>query len=394
MKDYTYKFTEEIEVPDIVTEKINSALSMIQEESTETTLTVRSKSHKKWTKKKIFVLSFAAALAAGTITAAATLYHNWSRGMQEGLQVSEKQMIELEDTGMSSFIDTSVPEATCTDAGITLTAQQSITDSSYAYISIKVEGYQVEKGIQPAFEKATYRIDDGEEQYTIGIFYDGVICGPDGFAVNADGTPIEDWALDYMMEDGTLEYQVTLPRCKEKNAYIGKHIHMDFENLGSVAKAAYEPDVTGHWSLDFDLGGSDSAKINEMDEPLGDTGATVKYLEISPISILAKYDFPRVKAEERIPLENGEEQIITYDKSAPWPTGVKMKDGTIVNYINAGAGNNFYTSPDSDEYQIQFMFDRVIDIENVESVLFAKEDLIPIPGVIPTEDDFYSVGLN
>ena len=59
--------------------------------------------------------------------------------MKEELRISEEQQKNLEANGMAAFSDASV-----TDAGVTVTAQQSITDNYYTYLSFKVEGYSVE----------------------------------------------------------------------------------------------------------------------------------------------------------------------------------------------------------------------------------------------------------
>ena len=61
---------------------------------------------------------------------------DWSQGLKEELRISEEQQNHLEANGMAAFSDASV-----TDAGVTVTAQQSITDNYYTYLSFKVDGY-------------------------------------------------------------------------------------------------------------------------------------------------------------------------------------------------------------------------------------------------------------
>ena len=55
------------------------------------------------------------------------------------------------------------------------------------------------------------------------------------------------------------------------------------------------PVLDGTWVLDWTLGGTDTAKVYEMNESLGDTGATVKEIEISPVSCHITYEFPRTE---------------------------------------------------------------------------------------------------
>ena len=50
-------------------------------------------------------------------------------------------------------------DASVTDAGITVSAQQSITDNYYTYLSFKVEGYHLEDGKQPDFENVFVTVD-------------------------------------------------------------------------------------------------------------------------------------------------------------------------------------------------------------------------------------------
>ena len=76
--------------------------------------------------------------AVGTVSVYAA-YINWSQGLKEELQITQEQQESLQENGMAAFADASV-----TDAGITVSAQQqSITDNYYTYLSFKVEGYHL-----------------------------------------------------------------------------------------------------------------------------------------------------------------------------------------------------------------------------------------------------------
>ena len=106
--------------------------------------------------------------------------------MAEGMQATETQQKQLEDNGMAAFTSQS-----CTDAGVTVTAQQSITDNYNSHISFKVEGFQVEDGQQPDFGSISVLVNGKDDLNLDAGFYDGIITGEDGMPVRAsDGSDI------------------------------------------------------------------------------------------------------------------------------------------------------------------------------------------------------------
>lgn len=108
-----------------------------------------------------------------------------------------------------------------------------------------------------------------------------------------------------------------------------------------------------------------------LNAPLGDSGATVLEAELSPISISLRDEFPMQEIEEEGVDENGEEIICTAYKEPPLFAGVCLKDGTIYTAIT-GAGSLGYTGEDSDLYQKTWALNRVIDVEQIESLMFVK----------------------
>ena len=151
------------------------------------------------------VIALAETLAIGIVTAYAS-YNEWSKGLKEELHISESQQKQLEEDGMAAFSGASV-----TDAGVTVTAQQSITDNYYPYLSFKVDGYSVEQGIEPSFETISVTVDEQEDVSWGGSFYNGLIADENGKVVTADGSEPEigaDGSIieNYVMDDGSLEY--------------------------------------------------------------------------------------------------------------------------------------------------------------------------------------------
>lgn len=340
-------------------------------------------------KKSIFAVTTAAAIAFGTLTVCAAAYFTWHNGLTESLQISEEQQKTLEDTGMVVF-----SEASCTDAGVTVSAPLSITDNYYTYISFKVEGYDLGKGSEPGFETISVTVDGQDEFSWGGSFYNGMIAGPDGRVIYADGTPIDyDLPLEshYVREDGSLEYHMVLANSSEKDYFVGKPIHVEFENLGTYGKAEYYPSIEGKWTLDWTLGGADTSKHFEMEEILGDTECVVKEVEISPVSFHITCDFPRKETIEEYELEDGTVGTITKYEQAPWASGVKLKDGTLLKTLYGGPGTSGFVDDTSNTYVIGYAFDRVINVDEVDSIIFAKGQIDDIGEA--TEDDYYLVPL-
>ena len=371
--DTIYTLQQNIEIPDIVTEKANMAFEQIRKDagSSSDKIVTYQKSVKK-SRKKYVVAALIATMTVGAVSAYAA-YTNWSHGMKEELRISEEQQKNLEANGMAAFSDASV-----TDAGVTVTAQQSITDNYYTYLSFKVEGYSVEKGVQPDFETISVTAD-GQDVSWGGRFYDGMISGDDGMVVNADGSAPETEAdgsmiENYVMDDGSLEYHMIL-KSHEKGFFTGKQLHVELENLGTVAKAQYFPDIEGNWILDMTLGGADTAKYIETNEKLGDTETIVTGVELSPVSMRITYDFPKTEPRmEEFEDENGEIQTIAWPAQPPFAFGIRLKDGTVMKYISAGSESTGYTSEEGQEYVVSFPLDRVIDPDQVEAVLFREYD--------------------
>ena len=369
--DTIYTLQQNIEIPDIVTEKANMAFEQIRKDagSSSDKIVTYQKPVKK-SRKKYVAAALIATMTVGAVSAYAA-YTNWSHGMKEELRISEEQQKNLEANGMAAFSDASV-----TDAGVTVTAQQSITDNYYTYLSFKVEGYSVEKGVQPDFETISVTAD-GQDVSWGGRFYDGMISGDDGMVVNADGSEPETEAdgsmiENYVMDDGSLEYHMIL-KSHEKGFFTGKQLHVELENLGTVAKAQYFPDIEGNWILDMSLGGADTAKYIETNEKLGDTETIVTGVELSPVSMRITYDFPKTEPRmEEFEDENGEIQTIAWPAQPPFAFGIRLKDGTVMKYISAGSESTGYTSEEGQEYVVSFPLDRVIDPDQVEAVLFRE----------------------
>ncbi|MDE7205698.1 MAG: DUF4179 domain-containing protein [Lachnospiraceae bacterium] len=388
----------DIVIPEIVQEKANMAFQEIRETNAvgrreQTSNQIQRRRKPRMRKRGVIIFVAAAVLALGSITVLAA-YQSWSKSFSEEFRISEEQKEELQEEGAVAFAMQSQ-----TQNGVTVTAQQSITDNYFAHLSFRVEGYDLPKDAQgnyaePCFEHINITIN-GVTDYNMlgGSFYDGLVVGPEGRVVYADGSPIDYDAPGslsrYVQDDGSLEYLITLYD-GEKGYFLNKEVSVELENLGTVSKAEYlkEHEVAGKWSFQWNLQGTDSRKEYILNEPLGDTGATVTRAEISPISMHVEYNFPYQTYTETgydqdgNPIES--EQIV----EAPPLAGVKLKDGTLYQYLCNG-GAEGYNSDDKNTYVATYANDRVIDTSEVAYLVFRK-----MTDGLYSESDFYFVPVN
>lgn len=372
-KDMLEILQQDIEIPDIVQLKAADTFRKIQmqaaagRQSAAPGHPVSSRKH--FPKKRTVLIAAAAVLGLATVSAAAWM--NWSKSLSEGMQVSPEQQSELEEHNITSFL-----EQSCTDAGITVTAVQSITDNYFTHIIFRVEGYALTEGSQPDFEQTVVQVNGNPHTSRSCTFYDGIILGNDGMPCYADGSPLETYENGqtkhrYVQEDGSLEYWMTLQNSTANESFLNQPVHIELKNLGTVQKAAFSPDVEGTWTFDWILTDSDSRKVCQTDTPLGESGAVVKKVEISPLSLLAEYEVPREISEP------------------PMLRGVVLKDGTLLPNLFRGPGRSGYTDDDSSIYQIAFAIDRILDVGQVRGILFTRS--APESGELPSIENFYEV---
>ena len=170
-------------------------------------------------RKLLFLL--AATLIMGTMTAAA-VYTRWSTTAQTRYNPSQEVKEQAQKSGLSVMLEetkgkeNSDEVLSVTDQGVTITAVQSIVDNYRAEITFRIEGFELPEGEEPfAWPRVTI---DGKRDYSVsqtGGFYDGTtrndkgewVYASDGSPVKYDDTkPFSPAILDYVAEDGSLEY--------------------------------------------------------------------------------------------------------------------------------------------------------------------------------------------
>lgn len=383
-KDLTTKLQQNIEIPDIVREKAGITLQQIRSGRAYKAMKTTNRT---W--RAAWVPIAAAVLAIGT-TVCAAAYIQWSKGLETQLQVTEDQKQMLEEEQIAVPVNISV-----TENGITVTVLQTIVDSRFAYLVFKVDGYAVGDGMQPDFESCTFTID-GSDYYNLlmGHFFNGLQMGADKKFFYTDGSPAKEAANGsiiekYMDENGSMEYMMLLMAPDENDSFIGKSLHLELRNLGTVYHAAFTHDIDAAWAFDFTLQGSDKVRSCRLSETLGDSGAAVIEAEISPISFHVTYDMPLQKTElDGIDAGSGQPIKTHTFVEAPRLTGARLKDGTLLTDLT-GYGAEGYFSGNDERYQAVLPTRSIIEPDQVDALLFIKS--YPEDGTPLTEENLYIV---
>lgn len=362
----------DIEIPDVVLKKADLAFKRIQEESREQE---RISLYRRAKNRKIRIAMAAAAAVMGMVTACTAAYLHWSRGMEAEFHATEEQKRYLEEIKIASPAE---KERGVTYEGVTVTPIQSIVDSQFAFLAFKIEGYELEEGKEPCFENIGITVDGRDDISWNAGFYDGLTVDEYGRAVCEDGTLVQDLpegvtAERFVREDGSMELDIEMLPYREDGFFIDAPVHVVLENLGTVYKAEFVPDLEGKWELDMKLSGSDKMRHMDVGKEIGDSGAVVSYAEISPISLQVTYEFEAQAIELEAVGANREPVTVSDYKEPPAVTGVRLKDGTMLMGICFG-GMTKWVDLEKGIYRETFALKRVIDAEQVDGLLFFKPD--------------------
>lgn len=414
---------EEVEIPQIVQKKADAAFRQIRIEAAvaksaatnapqkarenttgdtdmrrlerENTAKRRSKKMQKNSHRIWQIGAAAACLTVVLGVGGAAAYSSWSRNIEKGMQATPEQLEQLESEQHLKTDGQSV-----TDAGVTVTAKEILVDKNFAWLSFEVAGFIPEDGKQPDFATASVTGKDGENPLEGGGssssgFYDGLIAGMDGRAQYDDGTPYEteadgSIAMHYVNEDGTMEYRIAMMAEKD-GSFIGKELHVEFQGLGVYEEKASDVavKVDGDWAFDLTLPGSDQAQTFELNAELDGSGATVSKAVLTPLSATISYDFPYEEETEIGTNENGEETVSHTFAEPPYFLGFRMKDGTDIRMM--GGGSSGYTGENDEIYQVVESYERVVDIDQIDSLLFKKSS--PQGERALTDEEMYIVPL-
>ncbi|MDE6748684.1 MAG: DUF4179 domain-containing protein [Lachnospiraceae bacterium] len=354
-KEIIEKMQQNIVIPNIVQKKVNSTFQMIDEKNKKV-ITMHS-GKRKW--KMMWIAVAAAMMVLGTTICAAAYIHLNSGLEAEFFMTQEKRQFLEEHEYMSHITNGDEMPAGVTAGGVTITPSQIISDNRFAWLSFKVEGYDFEEGMQPNIFRMSI-IVDGNEQALVNVYsdfykgrdYDGSLFFYEGGAPEKEtnGSHIE----NYVDEEGNMEYIIQIDGSRYEKGLIGSSVHVTLQDLGTFYRGEFSKELEAVWEFDIELKGSDEIRKVTLSEPLGDSGATVVYAELSPISFYVQYDISETFAK------------------APEFIGVRLKDGIYMLYI-ADYGVVGYRNESENAYVAARASVRVIDTSQVDALLFLKD---------------------
>ncbi|MGM9550609.1 MAG: hypothetical protein ACI3V5_12320 [Faecousia sp.] len=328
--------------------------------------------------KKLLLVTLAATLVVGALTGAA-VFTRWSRSAQTRYNPSQDIKEQAEKSGLSVMLEETKGAEnpnevlSVTDQGITITAVQSIVDNYHAEIFFRVEGFDLPEDKLPAtWPTVTIDGDDRFGGSQSGWFFEGTTRNEEGELVYAsNGQPVQSdedgcLILDYVADDGSLEYIYNIVFEKTDGRYMGKEIVFSFHSIDfqSDKRAGDpEPQVEGNWELKWTLSGtSDSVTVTPNAE-LGDSDVILLDAEIGQKTIRARYQ-----------LKDYWEGWAEMEEFPHALRGVRMKDGS--EHWCGGGSMGFERGSESDEHLIYYtefdIYDAILDISQVESLMFHK----------------------
>ena len=349
---------------------------------------------KRYNGRKVAVIVLAACMALVMLTGAA-VFNRWSKTAQNRYNPSQDIKEQAEKSGLSVMLEeTKVEEnpnevLSVTDQGITITAVQTIVDNYQAEITFRIDGFELPEDEAPSVWP-TVTIDGDLFFYGSqgGGFYDGTTRNEKGVWVYAStGEPVKSRddefhsvILDYVADDGSLEYTHHISFNETDGRYFGKEIVFTFNSIDfeSHQKAAPSiPQVEGNWELKWTLTGTSDSITITPNAQIGDSDVILLDAEIGQKTIRARYQVDDYW--------EGWDELVTLPQAVQ---GVRMKDGT--QYICGAATSGFEDQENMIYFTESDMFNAILDVSQVESLMFHKGWELDAEGK-PTIHTFYYI---
>ena len=349
---------------------------------------------KKHSRRKLVIIALAACLSLTMLTGAA-VYTRWSTTAQTRYNPSQDVKEQAEKSGLSVMLEetkgkeNSDEVLSVTDQGVTITAVQTIVDNYQAEITFRIEGFDVPEDEYPSVWP-TVTIDGDSHFFTSqsGTIFDGTTRNEAGERVYAStGEPVrcrddefQSVILQPVAADGSIEYTHYISFNETDGRYMGKEIVFTFHSVDfeSDQKAGMpEPQVEGNWELKWTLTGTiDSISISP-NVKIGDSDVILLDAEIGQLSVKTRY---QVKD-----YWEGWNQLVELPQAI---CGIQMKDGS--EHICIPSTSGFEDQENMIYFIESTMFDTILDVSQVESLMFHKGWELDAEGK-PTIQTFYYI---
>lgn len=370
---------QEIEIPDTVDRKAMEAFSRIRREASGTAKerqeraddggrNIRTVGRRNWGRRTVVTI-LAAVMVLGTLTVALASYSRLSAGLKEFLGITDRQeqemiekndpildLVEERNTAVQAE-ETSAENAaeviSATDQGITVTVEQTVADNFVIMLACRIEG-----------------LESDSETGNLPYFYPDLLLDGKDVHKSADMHSV-------LREDGSVEYDIVyrLKLYKEDalkpGEFFGKEISLLIDRVYTGKDYTEEEGdegryIDGNWNLSWTLGGAEDIRVETLDEVLGDTGAAVKEVQVSPLSLTVIYEFPEEIFTETT--NEGNEAHISTDP--PLPCGIIMEDGTEYTSAEIFGGSSICRSQDNpDRVFVVYALKTILDPDQVAGVL-------------------------
>lgn len=297
-------------------------------------------------RKGFAAIMLAAVLALGSITVLAAGYFQWNQKLAEIFEVDKIQQNNLIEKGV-----TEQKSASVTDNGLTVSLAQTLQDKDYLYILLEVTAPQnIKLTGTNLFE--TLSID---------------VSGETDFYTSISGNFMDTNKEPEITNKRYFEYWI-----KKRTDLNEKDITLHFKNLqADSGKLDIHTILEGDWSLTWKMAYQDSTKSFDLNKASNLSGynVLVKRVEISPLSMTVYFDGEDIKSIEKA-------EKVSLDKlDTLMPItfrGVKYKDKTAVPIMGGPGGAGFNKA--TGEYKFSTSFDKVINVDDVEALLFGADN--------------------
>ena len=350
---------------------------------------------KKHSRRKLVIIALAACLSLTMLTGAA-VYTRWSTTAQTRYNPSQDVKEQAEKSGLSVMLEETKGAEnpgevlSVTDQGVTITAVQTIVDSFHAEIFFRIDGFDLPEDKLPA-TWPTVTID-GDEHFggsQSGWFFEGTTRNEEGKLVYAsNGQPVQsdedgNLILDYVADDGSLEYIYSISFEKTDGRYLGREIAFSFHSFdfqSDKPAGMPEPQVEGNWELKWTLAGTSDSITISPNVKIGDSEVILLDAEIGQKSIRARYQVDDYW--------EGWNELVTLPQAVQ---GVRMKDGSE---HRCGASTSGFEDQENMIYFTESdIYDAILDISQVESLMFHKGWELDANGK-PTIQSFYYIPIS
>ena len=331
---------------------------------------------RRYGRRKLMIVALAAAMVLVTLTGAA-VFTRWSTTAQIRYNPSQDVKEQAEKSGLSVMLEetkgaeNSNEVLSVTDQGITITAVQTIVDKYQAEITFRIEGFDLPEDEDP-FISPTVTIDGDLFFYgsQSGGFYDGTTRNENGEWVYAStGKPVksrddeyQSVILDWVADDGSMEYTHHISFHETDGRYFGKEIVFTFNSIdiqGHRKAGPSIPYIEGNWELKWTLTGTSDSITVAPNAKIGDSEVVLLDAEIGQKTIRARY-----KVDE---FWEGWNQLVDLPQAV---CGVRMKDGS--EYFRGGGTTGFEDLENMIYFTEYDIYDGILDISQVESLMFHK----------------------